>query len=189
MEVQCSLHLSLTVVCTVVCTVIYLFKTNLPLLAVDLSAISNVWIIGDEFLRMIYHTFMLMQRSACLNNLGRNPYLFEHYNVSRHVMGNSNGIRNPAARIQNTIVQQLNSCKTMPRFIVIIPDNDILKHSSVEMFDFGTRVMIEGIVAWMVNEIEHVVLTHREKMKKVRKGSVMAGEPKLIYVKMMYRPK
>ena len=137
-----------------------------------------------------YHSYSTLRQLAENSNPKRQrPYLLNYYRVSSHVMGTINGIKSPAARIQNCLAKQINDCKYMPRMIVILPDNDIIKHSNIDFLDFGARKMCEAILPWLVNMNNKMILAHREDMKRLKPGAVLAGEPKVIYAKMIYRPK
>ena len=156
----------------------------------NVQAIQEAWIIGDDFLRSAYHAYSSMYKR--MKRAGESsPYILEHYNTSSHVMGDINGIKLAASRIQNCVVRQLNACKTMPRMIIIIPDYDVLitNLSVIEEYEFGARHICSEITKWLVDEIEDAVNDRKKQMKKIRHGSVMSNEPKIIYVKMVYRPK
>ena len=171
MEVKCSLSLPQTLVIDT-CNIATCF-------AVDLRAIQDVWIVGDQFLREVYHSYTALKEAADRSQPRRHrPYLLDYYKVSSHVMGTTNGIRSTAARIQNCIIRQINACKTMPRMVIIIPDNDIIKHNSISFYDYGAKKMCEMIVSWLVNNINKAITGRREDMKHLKPGSVMQGEPK-----------
>ena len=55
-------------------------------------AIQDVWFIGDEHLRTIYHHYSTAYKKAKLMDK-EGPYVLEHYNVSSHVLGTGNGNR------------------------------------------------------------------------------------------------
>ena len=154
----------------------------------DIKAVQDVLIIGDSLVDSIYHSYSKLKREAEMAKPSpcRGPYVLDYYNVSCKVMGSINGITSTAARIQNCLIHLLNHCKTLPRFIIVIPDNDILKHCTVDIFDYGAKLVCEEIVAWMVNELDRAVESRKEDMKRLKKGSVLAAEPKFIYAKMIY---
>ena len=117
----------------------------------------------------------------------RNPYLLDYYRTSSHVTKeDANDTESSSARIQNCVVRQLNLCHSMPRFIIVIPDYDILSDQKTKFFDYGARKMCDEITDWLINAIEEEVFKRKNLMKKIRPGSVMAGEPKIVYVKMIY---
>ena len=67
-----------------------------------------------------------------------------------------------------------------------MPDWDILK--SDNFFNYGIKEICEANTTWLTNEIERAVTIKKEDMRSIRKGAVIESEPKIIYVKMIYRP-
>ena len=118
----------------------------------------------------------------------KKPFLFDYYNVDSCTMGDHNGIKSCIARIQNCVSYLLEQASTLPRMIVIIPDNDVVKCYLNDLYEFGAAKIAEELVAWLVHEIDKSVLGRKDEIKKQRKGAVMRGEPKMVYIKMMYRP-
>ena len=104
-------------------------------------------------------------------------------------MGDVNGIRSTAARIHNCLVRQLNECKNMPRMIIVVTDNDIIKGIAQDFCDYGAKHLCERVISWLVNTNNKAITARREELKRMKPGSVMAGEPKVVYTKMIYRPK
>ena len=144
-----------------------------------MKAIQDVWLIGHEFLHETYHSYSTLRQQAEADNR-ECPYLLDYYNISCHTMGELNGIRSASARIHNCLVSKLNGCKTFPQFIIIVPDNDIIKSSSVDFFDYGAQTVSETILSWLIHNNEKIIAAQKEKMRKLKKGSVLAGEPKIM---------
>ena len=97
--------------------------------------IQTTWLIGDNFLQRIYHAYGSL-RDQAKNSEDKKaresaPYMLDQYTISSHVMGEVNGIQSVAAHIQNCLIRQLNKCKSMPRFVVFIPDFDIIKKAQL----------------------------------------------------------
>ena len=158
--------------------------------SVEGSVIQQVWIVGDEFLQKNYHSYTTLREMAFSNKPNRRPlYLLDAYTVSSHILGNANGIRSPATRIQNCLVRQLNMCKSMPHLIIIVPDNDIIKTSAIKFFDFGAKKMCEEITSWLIRENDRAITARKDSLRRIKRGATMPGEPKVIYVKMLFRPK
>ena len=117
------------------------------------------------------------------------PYMLDQYTVSSHIMGEINGISSPAARIQNCLIRQLDKCQTLPRFIVFVPDNDIIKSSTIDFYDYSTRKMCDEITKWMAEDFINKISKRKSELLKVKGGAVLPGEPKIIFIKMIYRLK
>ena len=168
-----------------VITIFYAF------VSVNLTAVQEAWFVGDEFLRSVYHYYPALQRKLRRQEKQNDGlFIFGYYNVSTYTMGESNGIRIAATRIQNSVVRLLNNCKSMPRFIFIIADNDIIKNNqtSINFFDWGARKACNEITKWLLDEVQDAVIKRKKAMRKILPGSVLPGELKIIYTKMCYRP-
>ena len=156
--------------------------------------------VGDAFLKRTYHVFANLKEETNLRTTGRRqgnsekdanirkPFMSDFYNVTGHYMGENNGIKSCIARIQNTVNDQLESAKTLPRMIVIIADNDVVKDNLKDLYDFGATEISESLCSWLTHETEKIILGRKDAMKKIKKGSVMRAEPKIVDVKMIYRP-
>ena len=157
---------------------------------VKVLAIQKVWILGDTFLQKIYHSYdTLRDRARRSRGKMETPYLLDAYTVSSHVMEELNGIHSPAARIQNCLIHKLDTCKNMPRFIVVIADNDIIKAKKEDFYNFGAMKMSQEITGWMVNEFNDQIKLWKKELREICLGAVLPGEPKVVYVKMIYCPR
>ena len=79
----------------------------------------------------------------------------------------------------------LNESFILPRFIVIVPDWDILKY--LDHNTFGVEQVIHKMISWMTNNIICAVEVKKDQLYKIQPGSVTSGEPKIIWVKMIQR--
>ena len=96
------------------------------LLAANILAAKDFWIIGDNELKEIFHAFPAMRHQASRYNKVSVPYIYKYYNVSAHYLMN-NSLYNPLARIINSCIAAMNENNVkLPRFLVFMPDRDIL---------------------------------------------------------------
>ena len=89
-------------------------------------------------------------------------------------------------RILNCFIESLNKYHTIPRFVIIFPDWDIVRYLNYEAF--GISHIIGKCVEWLVEEFSKAISIKKEDMRSVRPGSVTTLEPKFIWVKMIERP-
>ena len=85
-------------------------------------------------------------------------------------------------RVLNALVKALNDYNIMPRFILIIPDKDILEH--ILHYEAGTLMPSGAAINWMSNHIIRVIEAKRDFMMK-KPGSVVSSEPKCIWIKAL----
>ena len=150
----------------------------------NIRAQKNVWLIGDDFLKRNYQAYPMLRSEAVANDT-KPPYLFSNYNVSTFTTGDKQ-IKNPMVKIVNGLIEAFNKYHTMPRFIIIIPDWDILKY--INFYKFGASKFIGTMVDWLITEVSSAVDDKKAEMKTRRPGSVVSLEPKLIMIKMIDRP-
>ena len=91
------------------------------------------------------------------------------------------------SRIHNAIVNALNEQNhKLPRFIIIIPDHDIIRF--INHFGFGISHIVGTCLSWMVRNIEHALEAKKDFLRKCKPGALRANEPKIIWVKCFTRP-
>ena len=148
---------------------------------------KDVWIIGDNFLKSIYHTFMGLKNEA--KQLGKPmPYLFNQYNVSAYwVGGTSSGIMCAVRRIINSLINAINKNAHLPRFIIFMAEiGGVVKF--MQFYEYGTSKIFGRNINSMINEITRTIEGKKEDMRNKRGGSICYSEPKMIWIKIWDRP-
>ena len=92
----------------------------------------------------------------------------------------------PVVKMINCIIDPLNKYNTMPRFLVIIPDADIVKY--VNYTGSGRSRILGAAIEWFTDELLELIKEKKDAMRLTRPGSVTPLEPKIIFVKMIDRP-
>ena len=143
-----------------------------------------MWIIGDAFLRNIHAALQNMRSEAAVNRKD-DPYLYQFFNVMIFYQ-KSNGKANSALmNIYNSLVEGLNKYARLPRFIIVIPDRDLIIQAN--HFSFGMNIIIEQQIKWLMKKFERAFQMRRVDLKDKCLGSV-GHEPRIIWVKMIQRP-
>ena len=151
----------------------------------SIRAQRNAWLIEDEFLKKNYGAFPALRAAALQDNEQPAPFIFSNYNVSTFT-ANDRSVRSIFARILNCLIDSLNKYHLLPRFIVMIPEWDILKH--LNYYEFGISKMIGAGIEWLIDEISNLITDKKEQMRLVRPGAVTSLEPKVIWLKIISRP-
>ena len=131
-----------------------------------------------------YQAYPILRSEAVANDT-KPPYVFSNYNVSTFTT-NDKQVKNRTVKIVNGLIEAFNKYHTMPRFIIIVPDWDILKY--INFYEFRASKFIGTMVDWLIKEVSSAVDEKKADMKRSRPGSVVSLEPKLIMVKMIDRP-
>ena len=163
----------------------YLYNFHL-IIADNVQAIKDCWYVGDEFLLDMYPALQAWNKTAEVCKTSP-PYVFQHYNI--------NGFFNSAlsrilatTRILNAFVEGFNKHWLLPRYVIVIPDADVI-NSILETFDFGLEVLMEENLSWLFRQMNKVIERRRQDLMYKKPGAVAGSfEPRVIWVKMMNRP-
>ena len=158
-------------------------------LIVDKSKVvvlSDLWFVGDKFVNDNYHTMSAMTTVAKMNKA--DPlYVFDYYNVKCFTSNPLSHVCLLLARLVNNVIKALNNkeCVLLPRFIVIIPDWDILKF--LDYNTYGVETVVTAVVKWAINEMGKAIEAKKDELFKIKPRSVIGSEPKIVWVKMLQR--
>ena len=153
------------------------------LLLGNVEALMDVWILGDNLLREIFHTFQSLKTSAdrSSNRDRHMPYIYSEYNVFFFFMAGSSAIQNFLTKITNVAVEAFNRRDHLPKHIIIIPDEDLI--ISLNFFAYGSSYLIGTCVNWLSKQLERMMDARIEDLHSKRLGAFYENT-KLIWVKM-----
>ena len=147
---------------------------------------SDLWLVGDAFLRDLFPTLQALRAKAVLDEKVK-PYIFEYYNIVPLYPAKSSNIRSTEARIFNELVGGLNERPKLPRYVLIVLDKEILE--SADHNNFGINRIVSELVDWMARNIDKTIDLRREDVRLKRPGAIASsGEPRIIWTKMVTRP-
>ena len=83
----------------------------------------------------------------------------------------------------------MNDNERLPRFLLIIPDWDLLRFliQSTISAGMGIHQMITDILSWIVTNLARAIQSKKDSLLHRRQGAVIEGEPKIVWVKMLNR--
>ena len=152
----------------------------------NISAICDIWLIGDAFLRDIFPTLQAMNTQSVVAQKAR-PFMYEYYNVIPEYPVSSNYTKSTAVRIFNQLVSLMNEKERLPKYILLLPDKDILSYVNHKNFGIGQITL--DLMNWLCKEIELALDLRREDIRYKRPGALWSSsEPRLVWVKMLTRP-
>ena len=112
--------------------------------------ISDIWFIGDSFVNDYYHALPMMVTQA-RKDKSDPPDIYKQYTVKCFTSSPSTKMESVPARIVNSIVKALNDTHKLPRFIIIIPDWDLLRY--FDHSTYGVEAVTHCVVGWMISNI------------------------------------
>ena len=146
---------------------------------------KDCWLIGDEFLGKTFGAFQEWHTDNAANN-EEQPYLYEQYNVS--CWNQSPLLNQPRpAHILNSFMQGLNSSTKLPKYVIIIPDRDLIQGS--KKIEYGIICFTEEQLRWLFAQVTKAVIRRHDDLKSKRTGSLVSTyEPRIVWVNMIDRP-
>ena len=118
------------------------------------------------------------------NDFSSQPFLFAHFNITRHYAGLAlHGI----ARHINPLICALNEHKTLPKYILMIPDRDILTSMKTAK-NFGVARIIGAVLHYLIKQIDLFIERRCQEAMQKKSGALMADHPKVVWMRMLKRP-
>ena len=112
------------------------------------------------------------------------PFMHAYYNVRFFHPKRWNSNDSALARIYNGLAEELNEYPHLPKYILIIPDKDIV--SDTKVFDYGISSTFEELVEWLLTNIAEDLEKRKKNLHKTRPGALtQASEPCLVWVQML----
>ena len=152
------------------------------MLVAEVTAVNDLWIIGDKFVNDNYHALSKMKTEA---NIARRPgpYIFDYFHVSCFTPNPQSLVKDVLARFVNCLIKALNDATKLPRIIIIIPDDDIL--CFINFVTYGIKQVCRSAISYVSTQMTRALETKKEQLIRRKPGSIIASEPKLIWVNMM----
>ena len=155
------------------------------IIAADVKALDDCWLVGDEFLKTIHRNLQDWKSDNAVDNLPT-PFLYSAYNIMAWYK--SSLPQQPhIAHMLNAFLEAMNASPKLPKYIIIIPDSDIIK--GTRHLDFGVVCMLEEQVKWLMAQIFKYILRRCDDLQNKRPGALPNSEyPRIFWVLMMKRP-
>ena len=84
-------------------------------------------------------------------------------------------------------MKALNDCAKLPRFILVVPDLDLLQY--LNYFSYGVEDAVFDLITWVVSEMKQAAEDKKDQLFKFLPGAIKNTEPKFVWVKMLKRMK
>ena len=157
-----------------------------PLSSEFMAAVKDVWLVGDRFVKINFHEVETMVREAKQAKHDA-PYLNRYYNIKPQF--SSSLSKNIFSRLADMIVEAVNMCQRLPRFIIILLNKDLLtavcnvQHGFIDLTQMDSD--IAQVLDWVITLFSRHINTLKTDMYYKKPGSATAAEPKFVWVKML----
>ena len=133
---------------------IYLFKFII-IIPGYIAAQRDAWLVGDNFLDEVFYAFTKLKDEA-KDSQQSGPYLYQYYNITCSTENNLSSNDDTMARIVNSVINKLNEpIRKLPRFIIIIPDRDLLRH--INYLGYGISHILGSCLNWIIKKIDDAI--------------------------------
>ena len=136
---------------------------------------------GDKFLKSILQSFIDAKTRATKKKEGM-PYLHNNYNVSGFIMNHVTASKNTLANIVNAFTEAMNQNIHLPRFVIVVPDWDILKY--INHVGYGLSMMTDKSLNFIITAMECLIAACKDELRRRRLGAIAPNEPKIIWINM-----
>ena len=152
-------------------------------IAENVEAIYDCWILGDEFLKeMMNSLHALCHKAKRLNSTP--PHIFQTYNVKDY---HSGGMYKGIARMIKPMVEALNDRHRLPRFILVIPDMDILKH--LKSHNINTAFVMGSALHYLIRQYDILLERHLQDLTDKKPGALSPVDiTGIVWVRMLRCP-
>ena len=123
--------------------------------------------------------------AAAIRAKKERPFDFEFFNVKCYTANPASRTKEVPVRLVNCITKARNDRTRLPKYIILVPDADIVKN--INYYNFGFRSLAEKDIEWMAKTIKKELELRKDELAKVQKGSILYREPKIIWVEMIDR--
>ena len=90
------------------------------------------------------------------------------------------------SRIINAVTEGLNKRLRLPKYVIMILDQDFLKIT--KMYEFGVYHALKKSLEWLVRQISTLIVRKRTDLLDKKPGSLTQEFTQIIWVKMLKRP-
>ena len=164
-------------------------RIPLSVVADNAQAIFNVWFVGDQFIKDVHNTYKaIIDQTSSKSTTKKTdppPYTQEQFNVRMYYKQFTSGVRYAATRMINSLLDALNEQDRLPKYLVIVPDKDLLY--DIDVFEFGAHKVLADVLQWMLKEMLMFIRHRKLDLLDKKPGAVVSEDPMVILVRMLRR--
>ena len=156
----------------------------------NVKAIFDIWFVGNMFIKTNIDELFNLKKKA-ITKRKPIPYIFDMFNIKGYWSGlTARGL----PRLLNPITDAFNDNHRLPKYIIIIPDKDLLM-AIRNRINFGTSRVLGVTVHYLIKQIDKMIQRRMDDLMDKRPGAIAAvnakdsEHPQVIWVHMLKCPK
>ena len=145
-----------------------------------------MWIVRDQFikdadneLKSIKFTVVKSQRVDALPF-----YMIDFYNV-KSFSNTSTSVDFAATHILNALTEAINKEQSLPKYLLVILDQDII--FDVDVFSSNSGFLVSEMTRWFIQQVDTIIRRKSVDLLKKKLGSLSGYCTTIIFVRMLQR--
>ena len=130
---------------------------------------ESIWIVGDTFVASSY------EKTLHMDSVQKKLYMRDKYDVFAF-LNNSHFDTNFLSRLRNVLVTAFNQNDKLPRIILIVLDNDLLRF--INHRKFGVQLESATLQEWLLQEVNQVV---NQRFAQLPNKCIKPGFPHVVW--------
>ena len=129
------------------------------------TGLEVVWFLGDNFAATTYRKYYLNRSQTYKegSSITFEDYISSHYDY--HMQCNSrfnSSTENMLVRIQNTLAGAVNKSIALPKYIIVILDDDLITY--LDYKGVGVGELLGEWLRWLMTEIEVIIKARKDQL-------------------------
>ena len=165
-------------------TLSQVLKTLFNFLTDNIEAFYDIWILGDTLVKDTIDSLHALKRKAVAVNLpGNILFLLKMFNVRDYTSGSGySGL----ACMLHPLVQGLNACHRLPKYILIMPDKDILV--ALHKNNINVALVILASLHYLIKQMDITISCRVQDLETKKLGALLKEDMKIIWIRMLKHP-
>ena len=156
------------------------------IIADDVEAFHDLWVIGDVFLKDTINTLKAFKNASKANRKLSPPYMYQHFNVLEYHNMTSSALKGIACQL-NLLIEALNERPHLPKYIVVVHDRDIINET--KCFRFGASYVLGSVIYYLIKQMNILLECQKFDLIDKKPGAACIELLTIIWTHMLKRSK
>ena len=144
-----------------------------------MAVFNDIWLVGDDFLREIKDALFALQRRSKVKS--QDPlFIFQMFNIKyEYVSLHSLGL----VWILNALIKLLNDNDRLPKYLLVIPDKDLLV--KLKTSNFASVLVMGSSIHFLIKQLDLMVDRRKNDLIHKKPGAWAEEHPTVIWIHML----